>query len=354
MKCILGIETSCDETAASVVDLAGTVRSNIVATQIPVHARYGGVVPELASRNHVMSILPVVREALVVGQVGWSDVVAIAVTQGPGLIGALLVGIQTAKSLAYAFKLPIVAVDHVEAHVTAALLSSPNQTELPVAEPPYVAMVASGGHTALYQVDAVGSYTVLGHTLDDAAGEAFDKVAKMMGLPYPGGLAIDRASREGNPAAIAFPRGMMGGGNLDFSFSGLKTAVRNHLANRGQFPLMNAEIADIAASAQEAIVDVLVEKTIRAATAVGVEQVVLSGGVAANQRLRDRLWRRCTEQHLRVILTPLEYCTDNAAMVANLGRFYYLRGEITSPDSLDAYANLRIGSPRSVRAREMP
>ncbi|NUN16698.1 MAG: tRNA (adenosine(37)-N6)-threonylcarbamoyltransferase complex transferase subunit TsaD [Myxococcales bacterium] len=354
MKCILGIETSCDETAASVVELTGTVRSNVVATQIPVHARYGGVVPELASRNHVMSILPVVREALNSAYLSWSGLAAIAVTQGPGLIGALLVGIQTAKSLAYAFKLPLIAVDHVEAHVTAAMLSNPKHPEMPTATPPYVAMVASGGHTALYRVDAIGNYTVLGHTLDDAAGEAFDKVAKMMGLPYPGGLAIDRVSREGNPAAIAFPRGMMGAANLDFSFSGLKTAVRNYLANRGSFPLSSIEIADIAASAQEAIVDVLVEKTIRAARGEHVRQVVLSGGVAANHRLRERLSRRCEEEQVQVVLTPLEYCTDNAAMVANLGRLFYSRGEFTSPDALDAYANLRIGSPRGIRVRESP
>jgi N6-L-threonylcarbamoyladenine synthase len=350
---VLGIETSCDETAAAIVTGEGRVLSNIVATQIPVHARYGGVVPELASRNHLLAALPVVESALAEAQMERGDLDAIAVTQGPGLIGSLLVGIQTAKSIAWAFDLPLIGVDHVEAHITAAQLSAPpsDPDHVPV-EPPYVALVASGGHTTLYHVRKIGEYEILGHTLDDAAGEAFDKIAKMSGLPYPGGVAIQNvAARGGDPEAHRFPRALMKAGNLDFSFSGLKTAVRNHLETLDETPV-DQELADLAASAQEAIVDALVEKAIRGLRRSGCRVLVLGGGVAANHRLREKTLTACRGEDARAVLTPFAYCTDNAAMVAGLGARLLREDPTLGAEhglDLDAYANLRVGSPRSHR-----
>jgi len=356
IRTILGIETSCDETAAAIVQLDGTVLSNVVSTQVPVHARYGGVVPELASRNHLMAMIPVIDAALEAASLSLEDVDAIAVTQGPGLIGSLLVGLQTAKTLAMTLQVPLLGVDHVEAHITAAMLTPPagsEQTES--VEPPYVAMVASGGHTALYRVDDVGSYHVLGHTVDDAAGEAFDKSAKMMGLPYPGGVAIQNTGENGNPDAISFPRAMMKPGNLDFSFSGLKTAVRNHLQSEGVDNVDDPRIPDIAASVQEAIVDVLVEKSIRAIRSTSYSTLVLAGGVAANKRLREKAAERCAKERYDLVRTPMPYCTDNAAMVAGLGALLLRKGEGHRAEvdlSMDAYANLKVGSPRSHRTKE--
>ena len=350
---VLGIETSCDETAAAVVTSEGAVLSNIVATQVPVHARYGGVVPELASRNHLLSALPVVENALSEAQLTMEEIDAIAVTQGPGLIGSLLVGIQTAKAIAWTHDLPLIGVDHVEAHITAAQLSAPpsDPGHVPV-EPPYVALVASGGHTTLYNVVQLGEYEILGHTLDDAAGEAFDKVAKMSGLSYPGGVAIQNtAELGGNPDAHRFPRALMKAGNLDFSFSGLKTAVRNHLETLDAIPTGKV-LADIAASTQEAIVDALVEKAVRGLRRAGSRVLVLAGGVAANKRLREKTVAACKREGARAVLTPFAYCTDNAAMVAGLGARLLAQNPALREVrglGLDAYANLRVGSPRSHR-----
>jgi N6-L-threonylcarbamoyladenine synthase len=351
---ILGVETSCDETAAAVVEDTTRVRSNVVATQVPVHARYGGVVPELASRNHLLDVLPTIERALALAGVGFADIGAIAVTQGPGLVGSLLVGLQTAKTLAFARRIPLVGVDHIEAHITAALLDPPTPDGHVPVRFPYVALAVSGGHTSLYLVEDLDRYTVLGHTLDDAAGEAFDKVAKMVGLPYPGGVAIDRASEQGDPRAVDLPRAWMGKDSLDFSFSGLKTAVRNHIETRGGAPVQEREMADLAASVQEAIVEVLVEKARRAVVATGARHVVIAGGVAANRRLRAAMGASGVRHGHAVTLTPTPFCTDNAAMIAGLGARRLERGQALSRDEairLDAYANVRLGSPRSGRVR---
>ena len=347
---ILGIETSCDETAAAIVDENRNVLANVIATQIPVHARYGGVVPELASRNHAEAILPVIEEALSVANAELSNIDAIAVTQGPGLIGSLLVGLQTAKAIAYSKGIPLIGVDHVEAHITAPMLEPPpSHADFVPVEAPYVALVASGGHTALYDVASIGSYTILGHTVDDAAGEAFDKVAKLLGLPYPGGVSIQNTGKGGNPKRWEFPRAMMKKGNLNFSFSGLKTAVRNHVETEPESKDEN-NIGDLCASVQEAIVDALVIKTIAACREVERDVVVLAGGVAANVRLREKMHEACEAQGMRCVRTPMPYCTDNAAMIAGLGLQLLNRSpEQYSDLSLDAYANLRTGSPRSHR-----
>jgi N6-L-threonylcarbamoyladenine synthase len=346
----LAIETSCDETAAAVVESGGKVLSNVIATQIPVHARYGGVVPELASRNHAQAILTVVEKAFEVSGASLDDIDVVSVTQGPGLIGSLLVGLQTAKAIAATRNIPLVGVDHVEAHITAAMLQPPKPTDdfSPV-KPPYIAIVASGGHTALYDVAEVGSYKVLGHTVDDAAGEAFDKVAKLVGLPYPGGVAIQNTGENGNPERWDFPRAMMKKGNLNFSFSGLKTAVRNHVESHPN-STSPEELPDLCASVQEAIVDALVKKTMWAVDQTGRKTVVLAGGVAANKRLREKATAACVSRGIQCIRTPMPYCTDNAAMIGGLGLLLYERNVHAFRDlSLDAYANLRMGSPRTYR-----
>ncbi len=354
---ILGIETSCDETAAAVVR-GRRVLSNVVASQVPVHARYGGVVPELASRNHLLAVLPAVERAFERAGLAPDALDAIAVTRGPGLIGSLLVGYQTAAALARVWGLPLVPIDHVEAHICAVHLDPP-PGDAPAGaptDPPYVALVASGGHTALYLVRDFGRQDVLGHTLDDAAGEAFDKIAKMLGLPYPGGVAIERSARAGRADAWRFPRALLGPSSLDFSFSGLKTAVRYALRDAfGAEPPGGTDLADVCAAAQEAIVDVLVEKAARAVRATGLGRVVLAGGVAANARLRERMVERGEQEGFDVVLTPLAYCTDNAAMVAGLAaRLVETRGLDAwrdAPLRADVYANLACGTPRTVRAR---
>jgi N6-L-threonylcarbamoyladenine synthase len=316
----LGIETSCDETAAAVLR-DRTVLSNIVSSQVKLHEQYGGVVPELASREHLRNILPVVRQALDHAAVGLGDLDLIAVTHAPGLIGALLVGVSVAKALAYSRGIPFIGVHHGEGHILAAHLEYPDLGH------PYVALLASGGHTALYHVRDFGSYRLLGQTRDDAAGEAFDKVAKLLGLPYPGGPVIDRLAQQGDPRATAFPRGVREG--LDFSFSGLKTAVRNHVAlfrskDTGLDPVLKT--ADVAASFQAAVVDTLVEKTLQAARETGVRSVVVAGGVAANSGLRRELERACRESGIRLVLPSMQYCIDNAAMIALAGYLRYQRG----------------------------
>jgi N6-L-threonylcarbamoyladenine synthase len=322
---VLGIETSCDETAAAVVEDGRRALSDVVATQIEIHRRWGGVVPELASRNHVVQVMPVVDEALSRAGVGPEGIDAVAVTSGPGLVGALLVGVQAAKALALAWGKPLVRVNHLEGHLLAAFLS-----EDPPAFP-YLGLVVSGGHTSLYAVRGFGDYRLLGQTRDDAAGEAFDKGAKLLGLPYPGGVAIDRLARGGDARAIRFPKAIVKGADLDFSFSGLKTALLHHVKRHGVPE--GQGLADLCASYQEAIVRALVEKAFRAARRLQFERVVLAGGVAANSRLRAAAVERAGEyEGMRVFLPAPGLCTDNAAMIAVAGTHALLRGERAGPE----------------------
>jgi N6-L-threonylcarbamoyladenine synthase len=300
---ILGLETSCDETAAAVVNGAGEIKANVVSSQAHLHARFGGVVPEVASRHHLELVMPVVREALAESDVGLDGVERVAVTQGPGLIGALLVGLSAAKALAWARKLPLVPVDHLQGHVASLYLGA-----APL-EPPFLCLLASGGHTLLLDVREHGSFSVLGTTLDDAAGEAFDKGARLLGLGYPGGAEIDRLAREGDPEAFAFPVARVPG--LDFSFSGVKTALLYEV--RSLEHKMDERRADLAASYQRAIVRALVERTREAAEQTGRDRIAVVGGVAANSELRAAL--------PDAVAPPLELCTDNAAMIASAARY---------------------------------
>ncbi len=331
---ILAIETSCDDTSAAVVLNGRKVLSNLVSSQVDVHQKYGGVVPELASRKHIEMIVPIVREALERASITLKEIDGIAVTQGPGLVGSLLVGLSFAKSIAFATGIPIVGINHLEAHLSAIFLEKRPRF-------PYIGLVVSGGHTALFRVDGFGNYKRLGQTRDDAAGEAFDKVAKFLGLGYPGGPIIDKLSREGNPKAIRFPRATLGKDSLDFSFSGLKTAVVNYLRAHpepvGGYP--KNFISDIVSSFQEAVVDVLIRKTFQAVRQQGLKSVVLSGGVAANQLLRKRMVEEASDHKIRVYIPSPHFCTDNAAMVGVLG-YEYLRRGIRSDFSLNAFSNL--------------
>jgi N6-L-threonylcarbamoyladenine synthase len=332
----LGIETSCDETAVAVLEDGFTIRSNLVASQVDLHARFGGVVPEVAARAHVESLDPLLAEALAEAQVDYDDLDVVAVTVGPGLVGALLVGMAAAKAISLATGTPLVGVNHLEGHVWANFIG-----EGPP-EPPYVCLVVSGGHTMLVHMREVHRYEILGQTLDDAAGEAFDKVARMLGLGFPGGPALDRLASTGDPHAIRFPRAMESSGTFDFSMSGLKTAVLRHVkAERAAGRAI--DLADVAASFQEAIVDVQVEKTIVAARTFGVTTVLLGGGVVANSRLRDRIAFEGKEAGLRVRFPPLDLCTDNAAMIACAGTARFLRGERSSLD-IGATPDLRLGA----------
>jgi N6-L-threonylcarbamoyladenine synthase len=328
---ILGIETSCDETAAAVVVDGHEVLSSVVSSQVDLHARFGGVVPEIASRAHVELLTPVIARALIEAGIDDDHVDAVAATVGPGLIGALLVGVSAAKTLALVWDVPFIAVNHLEAHLYAALLEDP-ELELPV-----VVLLVSGGHTLLVLMEGHGQYRVLGSTIDDAAGEAFDKVARYLGLGYPGGPAIDTIAMEGDPNAIAFPRAIMDEG-YDFSFSGLKTSVVNHVRKH---PEVATE--DVAASFQEAVVDVLVTKARRAARDHGAKGLCLAGGVAANSQLRERLLDACVADGLRAFLPSRSMCTDNAAMVAAAG-WYRLRSDGPSPLDTGASPNLRLAS----------
>jgi N6-L-threonylcarbamoyladenine synthase len=326
---VLGIETSCDETAAAVVSNGAAVLSSVVSSQVDLHARFGGVVPEIASRAHVQLLTPVVAEVLVEAGVDGRDIGAVAATVGPGLVGSLLVGISAAKAFALVWGVPFIAVNHLEAHLYASFLEEPDL------EPPLVLLLVSGGHTLLVAMDGHGRYRQLGTTVDDAAGEAFDKVARFLGLGYPGGPAIDRVALEGDPEAIPFPRAMLDDG-YDFSFSGLKTAVVTYVRKHPE-----AATADVAASFQRAVVDVLVAKARRAVREVGATGLCLAGGVAANSLLRERALDACVEDGLRAFLPSHAFCTDNAAMVAAAG-WWRLRSDGPSPLDEGAHPNLRL------------
>ncbi len=327
---VLAIESSCDETAAALILGGDKALSNVVSSQTQVHRKYGGVVPELASRKHIEAIIPVVREALREAGMNLDHVEGIVATNGPGLIGSLLVGLSVAKAIAYARNLPFVGVNHVEGHLSAIFLENPRLRF------PFIGLVVSGGHTCLYRVEGLGSYEWLGGTRDDAAGEAFDKVAKLLNLGYPGGPAIDEAARNGNPKAIPFPRAFISKDSFDFSFSGIKTSVLHYVRKSPQ-----ARVEDIAASFQEAVVDILVSKAVQASRALHLPRVVLSGGVASNSRLRARFREIAEEEGLEVNIPSPILCTDNAAMIGVVGHYYLETGR-TSPLTIDAFSNLPI------------
>ncbi len=322
---LLGIETSCDETAAAVLSLEGRLLSSIVASQHEVHGRFGGVVPELASRTHIEKIEEVTQAALDQAGVGWSEIRAVAVTRGPGLVGALVVGVSFGKALAYALDVPCIGVHHLEGHIASAWLEDPGFTT------PCIVLVVSGGHTHLYLVPKRGAYELLGKTLDDAAGEAFDKGAKMLGLSYPGGPALDRLAQSGDPSVVRFPRPYLNRGGFDFSFSGLKTSLLYYLRDQAQCKPSVAP-AHVAAGYQEAIVDVLVEKSFRAIRRHRVSGLAVVGGVCANSRLRAVLHTRAKKEAIRLVLPRVNFCTDNAAMVATAGWWAHRQQRWSSRD----------------------
>ena len=332
---VLGVETSCDETAAAVVEEGLRVRSSVVSSQVELHARFGGVVPEVAGRAHVEALVPVVTDALDAAGASGPDLAAVAVTVGPGLIGALLVGVSAAKSLSLAWGVPLVGVNHLEGHLYAGLLEDPD-LEMPV-----VVLLVSGGHTLLVRMDGPGRYEILGETIDDAAGEAFDKVARYLDLGYPGGPAIDRVAAQGDGRSIAFPRARVDGVH-DFSFSGLKTSVVNYVRRH---PEVSTE--DVAASFQVAVVEALLAKALAAADEAGARGICLAGGVAANSLLRKRTVEECEAAGLRAFLPSRAMCTDNAAMIAAAG-WWRLRSDGPTPLSVGADPNLRFPGSRSV------
>lgn len=331
---ILAIESSCDETACSIVENGRNVLSNIISSQIEIHKQYGGVVPEVASRKHIENISDVVNEAIEKANVDCNQIDAVAVTYGPGLVGALLVGVNYAKGLSYAWNKPLIGVNHIEGHICA------NFIENKELEPPFVCLVASGGHTHLIYVGDYGKYEIMGKTRDDAAGEAFDKVARAIGLGYPGGPLIEKKAREGNPAAINFPRAVINDDTLDFSFSGLKSAVLNYIHNKQQ---KNEEIIveDVAASFQQAVTDVLVMKTMKAARLKDCKVVALAGGVASNGSLREALENECKKNNYVFLKPSPILCTDNAAMIGCAAYYKYLKEEF-SELSLNAIPNLKL------------
>lgn len=332
---ILAIESSCDETAAAVVKNGREVLSNVISSQIELHKLYGGVVPEIASRKHIEKINPVIREALAEADMTLEDMDAIGVTYGPGLVGALLVGVAAAKAISYAKHIPLVGVHHIEGHISA------NYIENKDLEPPFLGMVVSGGHTHLVMVKDYGKYEILGKTRDDAAGEAFDKVARAIGLGYPGGPKIDKLAKEGNPKAIAFPRAHVADAPLDFSFSGLKSSVLNYI---NSCEMKHQEIcrADVAASFQDAVVDAIVSHTIEAAKMYRMDKVALAGGVASNSALRQAMKERCEAAGLKFYYPSPILCTDNAAMIGCAAYYEYLAGTRHGLD-LNAVPNLKIG-----------
>jgi N6-L-threonylcarbamoyladenine synthase len=333
---LLAIESSCDETAAAVLQDGINLLSSVVDSQIQVHSPYGGVVPELASRRHIETIYPVVDQALKQAVIRLDQLDAIAVTQGPGLVGSLLIGMSFAKAIAYVENIPCIGVNHMAGHLLSVFLGE-NHPGFP-----YLALVASGGHSSIYLVDDPLSFKQIGQTRDDAAGEAFDKVAKLLGLGYPGGPIISERAEKGNPEAVNFPRAWLETDSLDFSFSGVKTAVVNYV-NKANQKKEELNIPDICASFQEAVADVLVEKTIGAAKKYGIPRIVLAGGVGANQRLREHLTKRGRDENFAVFLPPKHFCTDNAAMIAIAGYHLYSNNRY-EPDSLnmDVYSRSHI------------
>lgn len=332
---ILGIESSCDETAAAVIKNGRIVLSNVISSQIDLHKLYGGVVPEIASRKHIEKINQVIETALEEAEVTLEDIDAIAVTYGPGLVGALLVGVAEAKAISYAANKPLVGVHHIEGHVSA------NYIEHPDLEPPFLCLIVSGGHTHLVMVNAYGKYEIIGRTRDDAAGEAFDKVARAIGLGYPGGPKIDKLSKEGNPHAITFPQGHIADAPYDFSFSGVKSAVLNHI-NSCKMKGEEINSADIAASFQESVVDVLAKRTVLAAKHLGVDKIALAGGVASNQGLRAKMDEVCKKNKFSLYYPSPIFCTDNAAMIGVAGYYEFINGTRHGLD-LNAVPNLKIG-----------
>lgn len=335
---ILAIETSCDETAAAVVVNGREVLSNVISSQIDLHTLYGGVVPEIASRKHIEKINQVMEEALHSAGRALSDMDAVAVTYGPGLVGALLVGVSAAKAVSFASGIPLVGVHHIEGHISA------NYIENKDLEPPFVCLVVSGGHSHLVVVKDYGEYEILGRTRDDAAGEAFDKVARAIGLGYPGGPKIDKVSKEGNPDAIVFPRAKVGGSDYDFSFSGLKSAVLNYL-NSCEMKGIEICQADVAASFQKAVVDVLVEHSMHAVSACGIKKFAIAGGVASNTALRSALQEACDGQGITFYHPSPILCTDNAAMIGAAGYYEYRKGVRHGYD-LNAIPGLKLGEPK--------
>ena len=332
---ILAIESSCDETAAAVVKNGRTVLSNVISSQIALHTLYGGVVPELASRKHIEKINQVITQALTDADMTLDDMDAIAVTYGPGLVGALLVGVAEAKSIAYAKKKPLVGVHHIEGHICA------NFIENKELEPPFICLVVSGGHTHLVVVEDYGKYRILGRTRDDAAGEAFDKVARAIGLGYPGGPKIDQISKEGNPEAITFPRAKVGDSEYDFSFSGLKSSVLNYL-NSCQMKGEEINRADVAASFQKAVTDVLVQNAMHGVKAYGLNKLAIAGGVASNSALRAAMKEACEKNGVEFYYPSPIFCTDNAAMIGVAGYYEYMAG-VRSGLDLNAVPNLKLG-----------
>jgi len=322
---VLGIESSCDETAAAVVS-NGKILSNVIASQITVHAPFGGVVPEIASRKHLEAIHPVIEKALQDADVKLNELEGIAVTRGPGLIGSLLIGLSVAKSMAYTLHIPLAGVNHLEGHIAASFLSER------APRVPFIALVVSGGHTSIYLANNDHDFQLIGQTRDDAAGEAFDKAANLLNLGYPGGVVIDKIAKSGNREAMSFPRAMKD--SLDFSFSGLKTSLLTMIKKRGN-NFNQDEIPDVAASYQEAIVDVLVDKTIRAARENSITQIVVCGGVAANSRLREKFTEEALSRNIELFIPPIILCTDNAAMIAAIGEIMLKRGQ---SDSLELNA----------------
>ena len=332
---ILAVETSCDETAAAVVENGRKVLSNVISSQIDLHTLYGGVVPEIASRKHIEKINQVMAEALLQAGKKLSDMDAVAVTYDPGLVGALLVGVSAAKAVSFASGIPLVGVHHIEGHISA------NYIENRDLEPPFVCLVVSGGHSHLVVVKDYGEYEILGRTRDDAAGEAFDKVARAIGLGYPGGPKIDKVSREGNPEAIAFPRAKVGDSDYDFSFSGLKSAVLNYL-NSCEMKGESFCQADVAASFQKAVVDVLAEHSMHAVESCGIKKFAIAGGVASNTALREALTTACEERGVTFYHPSPLLCTDNAAMIGAAGYYEYVKGVRHGYD-LNAVPNLKLG-----------
>lgn len=332
---ILAIESSCDETAAAVVKNGREVLSNVISSQIDLHTLYGGVVPEIASRKHIEKINQVVEQALSEADMTWDDITAIAVTYGPGLVGALLVGVSFAKALAFALKKPLIGVHHIEGHISA------NYIENKELEPPFMCLVVSGGHSHLVKVKDYGEYEILGRTRDDAAGEAFDKVARAIGLGYPGGPKIDKVSNEGNPEAIAFPRAKVADNEYDFSFSGLKSAVLNYL-NSCEMKGETVNQADVAASFQKAVVDVLVGHSMTALDRYGFKKFAIAGGVASNTHLRAAMIEACEKQDVEFYHPSPILCTDNAAMIGAAAYYEYEKGVRHSWD-LNAVPNLKLG-----------